>query len=658
MAQTPASFHPKPSALATQVAAVAEDMASDDTALDDASLPVIFTGISDYLDFQSDDALFVDKTALLQDLVKLKRVFLARPRRFGKTILISMLKELFTNGIGQFQHLAIAEHWREDTYPVLHLSFLCMRNPATFEKDLCNKLRDAFFDAGFAEIYDFIPECHEFKVLASRIVRQVLKGHKLVVLIDEWDDPLSSNLHDRTAFKSIAELMSTFYSWLRESTFIKFMFVTGIGRYQDTSFFTGEFIKDISLMPKYSALVGYTEEELRTYFAPYITRSATLYHISEETLLDEIRLHYDGFCFDAQGKVRVYSPWSINCFFEQVEQEPELAPPFIPFWTDNSNAPSALRTYLKLHHPDITFLDKIKAEGVELLLRNILAAYNFDNVSLVNLLLQTGYLTIKEKLPERPEKRGLLEYRCNFTNLEVENLLTDLLVAYVTGHDGDSPSSATKALAKDLINGLKAHDMVRAVRAINLMLVRVHYDLWPRQSREAFYRVLIALFLQIELSPQHVRQEVPNNVGRSDIEALVDNDLFVFELKLIPAKTKKKSARSEDSAEGTEAQTAEGTEVKPAKGSNAQTSEVDLDPPSLANQTRIAKNAYEQVIGKSYGGASISREVKHWYGVVLVISEVTRQICYWRYFTSNQELGCGAVDPENINNPPQFDSES
>ena len=653
MAQTPASPHPKLSPLATQVAAALP------VAPNAAPLLRINTTISDFLNFKANNALFVDKTALLQDLVKLKRVFLARPRRFGKTILISMLKELFTNGIGQFQHLAIAEHWREDTYPVLHLSFLRMRNLATFEKDLCNKLRDAFFDAGFAEIYDFIPECHEFKVLASRIVRQVLKGRKLVVLIDEWDDPLSSNLHDRTAFKSIAELMSTLYSWLRESTFIKFMLVTGIGRYQDTSFFTGEFITDISLKSKFAALVGYTEEEVRSYFAPYLARSAALWGLSEDAMLDKIRSYYDGFCFDMEGQVHVYSPWSINSFFAQVAEQPDSVPRLMPFWMDNANAPSALRTYLQAYKPDITFIDQSKAEGVELSLYDILSSYNFDTVPFVLLLVQTGYMTIKELLSRDKDVTDLM-YRCNFTNAEVENIFSKVILAYVTGQEKAYFDSEIKIQSKALAAALKAHDMARTVQTINSLLVRVHYDLWQSQSREreAVYRVLIALFLQIELSSLYVRQEVANNVGRSDIEALVGDELFVFELKLIPAKTKKKSARSEDSAEVTEAQTEDGTEVKPAKGSMAQTSEVDLDPPSLATQTRIARNAYDQLIGKSYGCASITPVVKRWYGVVLVISEVTRQICYWRYFTTNQELGCGAVEPKSINNPPQFDSES
>ena len=242
MPQTPASLHPQPSLLTTQVAAATQALGSAAV-----PLPAIYTGISDYLEIKEDNALFVDKTALLQELVDLKRVFLGRPRRLGKTMLISMLNELFTKGPGKFEHLAIAELWREPRCPVLQLSFLNMSNPATFEKDLCNKLRDAFFDAGFAEIYDFIPECHEFKVLAQRIVRQVIKGQKLVVLIDEWDAPLSSNLHDRAAFEANAALMRDFYTWLRESKFIKFMLVTGISQYQYTTLFTGEFITDISL---------------------------------------------------------------------------------------------------------------------------------------------------------------------------------------------------------------------------------------------------------------------------------------------------------------------------------------------------------------------------------------------------------------------------
>ena len=508
MAQTPASFHPQPSALATQVAAALPVAPSAVQ-----PLPRIITTSSQYLRFKKKHALFVDKTALLQELVELERVFVARPRRFGKTMLISMLTELFTNGTEQFEHLAIAERWDEPRCPVLQLSFRGLSYPY-FEQELCKRLREACYALGFLKIYDFIPECQDFRTLVTRIEREVLQTQDCVLLIDEWDDPLSRNLHDREAFKANTEHMYNFYTWLREKESFHFVLVTGIGRYQNTSFFSGENITDISMDSNFAALVGYTEDEIRTYFDTYLARSAALCHQSEEAMLDQIRSYYDGFCFDEEGKVHVYSPWSVNCFFKQVAQHPDREPLLLPFWMDNSNAPSALRTYLQSHQPDLAFIDKIKAEGVVLSQRAIMSAYNFDTVPFVPLLVQTGYMTIKERLPFEgnvPE----LKYRCNFTNAEVENTFSKIILAYVTGQKVDKlEDSEVEAFAQGLLDSLQMHDVARAVRAINSLLVRVHYDLWQSQSREreAVYRALIALFLQIKLSSPYVRQEVANNV--------------------------------------------------------------------------------------------------------------------------------------------------
>ena len=640
MSQHPAASHPQPSLLATQVAAATQVAVSDGIAL-----PHILTTSSDFLRFKERQTLFVDKTALLQELVDLGRVFLARPKCFGKTLLISLLEELFTHGTQHFEHLAIADIWHEQQYQVLKLSFLHLRDPATFEQELCTELRAACDHAGFHEIYDFIPECHDFAILFTRVTCEVLKDQQVVVLIDDWDAPLTSNLHDQASFEANSKHLFAVYKLLRECESIWFLLITGTARYHTSSLHTGDNITNISIDNNFAALVGYTEEELRTYFAPYLARSAALYHLSEEALLEKIRDYYGSFCFDELGQVRVYNPCDINRFFAQVAQDPNNAPLFKPFWLQESAVPRTIMSALRDYQPDLTCLEQLKTEGIKLVHYDISAAYHYDDMSLVKFLLQTGFLTIKEKLDDCQETElvDLFEYRCNFTNVEVEKFFIELVMSYVTDQEEDNLSSGIKTYAQHLISGLKAHDMERAVHAINAMLSCVHYDLQPAQSREVFYRVLIALFLQIKLDPPHVRQEVGNNIGRSDIEALIGNDLFVFELKLIPIK-KKKSKHSADSTAGEQAQA-------------AQDDDINLDPPSLATQTRIALNAFDQIIGNSYGSASFSRVVEHWYGVVLVISEATRQICYWRYFTTNQELGCGAVEPISINNLPQVTTE-
>ena len=647
-------------------------------------LPHIATNLSRFTDFAANHALFVDKTALLQTLVDQKFVFLSRPRRFGKSLLISMLKELFEHGTTNFAGTAIYNIWHEKTYPVLTLSFLDKTNPKTFEADLCRALRDAFYDAGFHEVYDFIPDCNDFQTLSGRLVRQVLKGQQVVLLIDEWDDPLSSNLNNRDNYEQIAAMLRHLYTWIRESHAFWFVLVTGIGRYQNTSFFTGEFFTDISMEPYFAALVGYTQEELQQYFAPYITRSAWLNHISEDEMLEQIKLYYDGFCFDQDGLVKVYSPWSINCFFSQVEIYPDRIPNFDSFWMDNANAPSAIRSYLKLHRPNLSFLEQVKSNGIKLSQSYIKATNTIDDMPFLRLMINTGYMTIKEKLPPNPDKPNARSYLCNFTNIEVEELYAEIILSYLTGNEGATLNEAVKDYAAVLVAALKAHDMPTAVNAINTMLSIIHYELWQGKDREALYRLLIAFFLQIEVTPCLVRQEVPNNIGRSDIEAVLGNELFVFELKLIhnkpgkkgPAPTETTPTQPETSstqAENTPAQAEDTPALSPSTqdassaastpsannilgdGDDAQNNlpQAEAYPISLATKLRVAQKASDQVIDKRYGSGIFSRTIEKRYGVVLVISEADRQVCYWRHFTDNQDLGSGEVKPININNPPQ-----
>ena len=635
-------------------------------------LPHIVKWLSKFTDFAANHALFVDKTALLQKLVDQKFVFLSRPRRFGKSLLISMLKELFEHGTKNFEGLDIHDLWCEKTYPVLTLSFLDKNNPDTFEADLCTALRDAFYEAGFHEVYDFIPECNNFKVLSGRLVRQVLKGQQVVLLIDEWDDPLSSNLNQRDNFEKITVLLRHFYTWIRESNAFWFVLVTGIGRYQNTSFFTGEFITDISMEPYFAALVGYTQEELERYFAPYIVRCAWLKHISQEEMLEQIKLYYDGFCFDRDGLVKVYSPWSINCFFSQVELYPDCIPSFDSFWMDNANAPSAIRTYLKLHQPNLTFLEQVKSTGIKLSESFIKATNTFDDMPFLRLMINTGYLTIKEKLPPNQDKPNFRNYRCNFTNIEVEELYAEVILSYLTGSKGALVDESVKDYAAMLVSALRSHDMPTAVNAINTMLSVIHYELWQGKDREALYRLLIAFFLQIETNPRLIRQEVPNNVGRSDIEALLGNDLFVFELKLLHNKPRTKNQEQAAANEAADvvanaaanvAANAEPAPTEPAQNSaqgatntpdtKSTNTLIENNPVSLARQISLSAKALEQMIGRRYGSGSFSRIVEKCYGVVLIISEADRQVCYWRHFTTNQDLGSGAAEPINLNNPPR-----
>ena len=273
-----------------------------------SSLQRITTTSSDFNQFRRKGFLLVDKTAYLNDLIRESRVFLSRLRRFGKSLLLSTIAELFTNGVKNFEGLAIhdtngvknfeglAIHdmWQRDRYPVVELSFFGLSDPETFESDLCERLRGAFAMAGFGDALDTAPQIDNIVDLTGYL--DYLRGQQeIVLLIDECDFPLSSQLYDPVAFKKNKEILNLFDAWLRDINDVKFLMLTGIARYQDSSMFSGQTITDISMKTRYADLLGYTQEEVESYFADHIKEAAARLKISTDELCHKLAAFYKGF---------------------------------------------------------------------------------------------------------------------------------------------------------------------------------------------------------------------------------------------------------------------------------------------------------------------------------------------------------------------------
>ncbi len=604
---------------------------------DPDGLQKIVTGGSDFLSLREQGYLMVDKTALLPLLAIKRYVFLSRPRRFGKSMLLSMLKELYTNGTEKFKGLAVHEQglWHEPTTPhVILIDFNELSNPNTFEKDLLCRLCSAFEKAGFHGALDLQYKDNHLNTIYGELIKLQQDKH-IVVLIDEWDFPLSANLHDRDAFEANKEILKGFYSWLRGLQPVDFIMVTGIGRYKNTAMLTGQYLQDISMDPTFANLLGYTEEELKNNFAAYITKTAKLLNTSEDGVLQQLKLKYDGFCFDKKAEFNIYCPLSINAFFEQVYYNREDPPEFDSYWMDSANTPQGLRSYLKNRQLNFDKLEQIKASGEVLIQTQFTSQMTFESVRLVPLLIQSGFMTIKGLVDATQEGRFRRQLLCKFANAEVEEVYAMVLLGHIADYNTNNDDDAL--IDNEILryifliaNALRSFDIEKAVNCINAVLAHINYELWANeQDREVFYRVLIAMILEIGLGPNNVRQEVPNNNGRSDIELILGDSLVVFELKLARNKKRKNTKKAADAA-----QTA-----------------LQTEPASLATQIRLSKEAYDQVIKKGYGSGTMSYQLNHWHGVVLVVSAASRQICYWRHFDRDQELGHGAVKPIVLNNP-------
>ena len=581
------------------------------------SLQKTTIGLSNFKKVRDCGSLFVDKTAKISKLVQYPKVFFSRPRRMGKTTLMEMLHELFAHGAQgnkYFDGLAVQNLWPEPKrYPVISVSFYALSNPDTFEAELRARLISAFDDAGFEQVVANTAGVNDLPNFLGRL-KKIIKGTDVVWLIDEWDFPLSANLNHLNHFERIGNVLRVFYGWLRLLSEAHFTLVTGIARYRDTSLFSGQDIIDISMDPLFGDLVGYTQDEIKTNFAPHITAAARLLHCSEAELLQQLKFHYDGFCFDADAKFTLYSPWSVNNFFQQVVLKPSEPPKFYPYWMESSNAPASIRTYLNSHHVDLSLLDEIEDSGIEIIQNDIvqpasldyIKSHRFELKKFAALMVQTGYLSIRAVVDPSVTNPYVRRLRCCFPNNEVESVYAYVFLRYITDKWGMAEGWFTQT-AQKLHDAMYAQDIVAVVHELNIFFTAIPYDIWANAKETSFrtYTCWALIFSQVS---DRVREETFNYKGRSDIELQFEDKFYVFELKRLPAHGSDQAA------------------------------------------LKLAEAAHLQIKERKYGHNAATLQqprVNERYGLVLVIAADTRQVHYWRLIELEHglELKSGWVDP-------------
>lgn len=580
------------------------------------SLRELPLGDSRFVQLRQKNMLVVDKTASLAELAKGSTVFISRPRRFGKSMLLAMLQELFTHGAKDnpaFDGMAVQALWQQNIFPVVRLSFLELDDPKTIEERLRNKLCTAFVIAGFKDAAALRAQRLTLTETLGEL-ETIVSGKDFVCLIDEWDFPLSANLNQRGAFNDNLKVLRQFYSWLRELPELWFTLITGIGRYQHTQIWTGQDVRDLSLEPKFADLLGYTQYDLKTCFADYVAVAADRLHLSADELLAKLELQYDGFCFDQEAKIKVYCPFSINNFFAQIigASNANTIPAYGSYWVNNANPSGALREYLKRFKPDLSYLEQ---DGVQLTHAELMGLNSFDDIKFDNIMALSGFLTIKNVINPQESSPESRLYNCSFPNIEVKSRYLEIFIGYMLERSGDSLgkefAECSVNLGRNLLNG----DVASSVQEINFFLRNFHYETWASAHENAF-RSLVAVSLRWALGINAVREEVPNNDGRTDIEAEVGADLLVLELKLF----------SDD---------------------------IDLTRPHEEGKfyeekterklQQLACTACDQIRARGY--ASQYRTYQRVFGLGLVICRKSRQVAYWRLIDANGVLGEKAVIP-------------
>ena len=465
-------------------------------------------GRSTFSALRAKNEIYVDKTALVYQLARFdSKVFLARPRRVGKSLLVSTFESLFKDGLKYFKGLAIESLWTDKTYPVVRLDFSEIKEFTTseqFQQKFNERLISKFKTFGF-----HFENSNEslMSQLSTWLSRQPVSC--FVLLIDEYDAPLTACLNQPKLFNEIRSIMSEFFLTLKSNEgCLRFFFMTGITKFSSTSIFSAfNNLNDISLDTAYGTLLGYTEEELTTYFSDYLSEATHKLNLSPKQLLEQLRIHYDGFCFDRRAKTHVYCPWSILNFCQAPEEGLQN------YWYTSGGQPTVLMKYLTNHS-----LEKPEnyANGKYLKLSALDATRQFDDVSIDVLLTQAGYLSIKEVTEDG---YVLLDYPNQEVAVSMAQLYADELL---NGERLQQPGAPS--IAKVLASATPQE----VVELLNQVINAIDYHRFPITSEATCRAYIQVLLIGAALIP---RVENHTALGRSDLEVGVGDRHWVFELK-------------------------------------------------------------------------------------------------------------------------------
>ena len=476
-------------------------------------LQLLPLGVQDFSILREGDYLYVDKTSLVYELTHTQRaVFLSRPRRFGKSLLLSTIRYYFLGRKDLFSGLAIEqleeqskEPWAE--YPVMYFS---LASGEFMEKDgLAKKLRTSLND--FEEKYE-LP--HDEVTLAIRFAKALENankktGHKVVVLVDEYDNPLLKNMTvNPQQEEANRNLYKAFFATLKDcDEYLRFYMFTGVTKFSKVSIFSDlNQLTDISLISKYNSICGISQSELEDSFAPYVKKLAESCGFSESETLAELKRMYDGYHFSGDGE-GMYNPFSLlHCFNEN---------DFGSYWFE-SGTPTFLINKLNSANYDIRqFMCEVKANESEL------KDYRPEAADPTPLFYQSGYLTIKSW------NQRQRSFKLGFPNAEVKfGFLNSLAPSYL--HVEDKPAPFNIDLLDDAVEEGDTDGMCKWFTALFALLPYPTGADKEIITEQNFQNVI---FMALTMMGKYARTEVHSAKGRADCILETDDYVYVFEFK-------------------------------------------------------------------------------------------------------------------------------
>ena len=474
-----------------------------------------------FIDFTLENYIYVDKTVYIPQLVKLKRVFISRPRRFGKSLTLDTIATLFESGVeSYFKGTWIYDKWTEPTYPVLRLNFLDLDK---YSLDLFKQKLNSIITA-FAQ--DIKLKGYKEKVEPEDTIYFLLdelrkEKRQIVILIDEYDCQMTANINNETLYKQFQEKIKSFYATIKNKWPIKFLGITGVTRLKDVEIFSiGSDIRDITNASAYSQMIGFTRDEIKKYYIDYLKLAASYENncsvedvtdVQIESMLDMMAQNYDGYCFDEDYEKKVFSTWSVNTFFQTMIEKKKVQ--FGEYWYDNGGLPSILVNYLKTHKLNsLNYVEKDKTITIKV--NDFKNPTSLTSINQNVLMCQTGYLTLRSPV----YSKGFMTL--GIPNSEVYNALLSLMALNI--FDDTKLENVNEQILS------QSKDVGEIIGLFNTVLNTVSYDNYPISS-EAVVQQLLYMYLKGICNS--VSAELHSSKGRADLVIESDNRRIVFEFK-------------------------------------------------------------------------------------------------------------------------------
>ena len=447
------------------------------------------------------NCIYVDKTEYAYNLIKQPgRFFLSRPRRFGKSLFVDTLKEIFEGNQKLFEGLYIVDKWDwTKKYPVIKLDFAAGGGKSQEELDI--RIEDMLDENG--ERLDVQIDSQDlagkFRKLISRAAAKY--GQRVVVLVDEYDKPILDNINNSQVVREIRDALHRFYGVLKEQDAnLQFVFMTGVTKFSKVSLFSGvNQLKDITISKSYSSICGYTDNDLQVHFNEYLAGSDT----------EEVKRWYNGYSWT--GPDTVYNPYDILLFLSE-----DLS--YQNYWFETGSPTFLIELFRKNHYflPDL--------ENIEVFQRT-LSSFDIESLNPITLLFQAGYLTIEKTFIER----GKLVFRLKMPNQEVRLALNDYFIEDYTGISAD-----LKSRQGDLYNALSTGNLASFEQYIRSLFAGIPWRNFTNNDLanfEGYYAsVLYAFFAS--LNAQVIPEDITNH-GQADMSIILGNHIYVMEIKVV-----------------------------------------------------------------------------------------------------------------------------